>query len=195
MKTKYKLEWYVLNEDYIDRKIKPWNIFRNIRVDKETRKLVKQYNNKKITREQFKDEVRRIIMCEEWARCEYEILCTTWPSPLQFKEEVFKAGTTFKPMFDVDVNPYVEYRQGDVVIWTKPVQSKENVWEEVVYQEKTIEGLKTKEIKFEKDTVVRYVCKKFEESFIKVDCYEQILPNLDALIDYILKQAGVESLL
>lgn len=83
-----KFEYYVLNDDFNKRKIEPFNIFRNIYVNNMTAKAVRKYlkapSKFKFQRwssdkeyygfEAFVKELDSIIMCEEWSRCEYEIM-------------------------------------------------------------------------------------------------------------------------
>ena len=82
-----KFEWYVLNSNFNRKVIEPYNIFNNAYVNNMTLKIVKRYlrlgknyTYKKFNGEEikgfdgFKAELNSIIMYEEWARCEYEIL-------------------------------------------------------------------------------------------------------------------------
>ena len=72
---KLKFEWYVLNENFNhNHSIEPYNIFNNIRVNEETNALCVKYKRDKMTFKNFTEELRKIIMWEEWSRCEYEIL-------------------------------------------------------------------------------------------------------------------------
>ena len=83
-----KFEYYVLNHDFNRDKIELFNIFNNYYVQEQTEKEIKKYirNPKKYRYESFfKDEepvygfdglckrFERILMGEEWGRCEYEI--------------------------------------------------------------------------------------------------------------------------
>lgn len=69
-----KFEWYVLNDNFNRKEIVPFNIFNNITVNQRTNKLCSRYKTHKMSFEDFTEQLRRIIMCEEWSRCEYEIL-------------------------------------------------------------------------------------------------------------------------
>lgn len=70
-----QFEWYVLNENLNrNREIVPFNIFNNIRVNERTNELCVKYKRDKMTFEDFTEELRKIIMWQEWSRCEYEIL-------------------------------------------------------------------------------------------------------------------------
>lgn len=72
---KLKFEWYVLNENFNhNHSIEPYNIFNNIRVNEETNALCVKYKRDKMTFENFTEELRKIIMWQEWSRCEYEIV-------------------------------------------------------------------------------------------------------------------------
>lgn len=69
-----QFEWYVLNENLNrNREIVPYNIFNNIRVNERTNELCVKYKRDKMTFEDFTEELRKIIMWQEWSRCEYEI--------------------------------------------------------------------------------------------------------------------------
>lgn len=87
MPTESIFKFYVLNYDVNHHKIVYYNIFNNIIVHERTLKAVKRYNrfrNKaKYPKldgtclygfEGFCEELRSIIMGEEWGRCEYEIM-------------------------------------------------------------------------------------------------------------------------
>ena len=83
-------EFYVLNYNSNKREVEPFNIFDNIFVEERTEKEVKKYlrspknytttkrdiDNKIVTLvgfEAFCENLRSIIMCEEWSRFEYEM--------------------------------------------------------------------------------------------------------------------------
>lgn len=82
-----KFEYYVMNDDFNKHHVEPFNIFSNHRVNTETVKAVKRYlrNPSKFSCkyynigticgfDAFVKELDIIIGCEEWARCEYEIM-------------------------------------------------------------------------------------------------------------------------
>lgn len=70
-----KFEWYVLNENFNrNHSIEPYNIFNNIRVNEGTNALCVKYKRDKMKFEDFVEELRKIIMWQEWSRCEYEIV-------------------------------------------------------------------------------------------------------------------------
>lgn len=79
-------EFYVLNYDHNTNKVIMFNIFDNIRVQEEVEKEVRKYlrSSKKYHSALHRDtvlygfegfcyELERIIMWQEWSRCEYEI--------------------------------------------------------------------------------------------------------------------------
>lgn len=87
MDEEVKFEYYVLNDDFNKHHIEPFNIFRNWMVNEQTAKAVKKYlrNPSKFEYtswsyetiygfDAFVKELDMIIRCEEWARCEYEII-------------------------------------------------------------------------------------------------------------------------
>lgn len=84
---KMQFEYYVLNYNFNRKKVEMFNVFRNIHVQDYSEKEVKKYlkSPKKYTSGNRKtgeilygfdalcEEIRSIIMWQEWARCEYEI--------------------------------------------------------------------------------------------------------------------------
>lgn len=79
-------EYYVLNYNFNGKKIEHFNIFNNIYVQEETEKEIKRYlrSAKKYSIsdrdgnilygfDALCERIRKIIMYEEWGRCEYEI--------------------------------------------------------------------------------------------------------------------------
>lgn len=88
MDEEIRFEYYVLNDDFNKHHIESFNIFRNHYVNSQTIKAVKKYlrNPSKFKYERyfsheiiygfdaFVAELDSIIKCEEWARCEYEIM-------------------------------------------------------------------------------------------------------------------------
>ena len=84
-----QFEYYVLNYNYNEQKVKSYNIFNNIHVQEYTEKAIRKYlrNPKKFTYKSFDGkevlygfdafvrELDGIIQWQEWARFEYEISC------------------------------------------------------------------------------------------------------------------------
>lgn len=74
---KLKFEWYVMNENHNTKEIKPYNIFNNYIVNDRANELCREYKSKKLTFEEFTEQLRRTIMYQEWSRCEYEIVVSS----------------------------------------------------------------------------------------------------------------------
>ena len=84
-----QFEYYVLNYNHNEQKVKSYNIFNNIHVQEYTEKAIRKYlrNPKKFTYKSFDGkevlygfdafvrELDGIIQWQEWARFEYEISC------------------------------------------------------------------------------------------------------------------------
>lgn len=82
-----ELEYYVLNYDFNRKKVENFNIFRNCNLHDATIKEIKKYirSPKKYKYEDYIDKsvnygfeafckkLNRLIMWQEWSRCEYEI--------------------------------------------------------------------------------------------------------------------------
>ena len=83
-----KFEYYVLNDNFNRHKIEHFNVFQNHTVNSRTNQAVRKYlrSPKNFKFQKWSDEeslygfdafvktIDSIIMCEEWARCEYEIM-------------------------------------------------------------------------------------------------------------------------
>lgn len=86
MDSEFRLEYYTLNER--NGKIVPYNIFNNVLVYEETIKLLKKYKRTStMTFDDFKERLRKIIMWQEWSRCEYEIIVTGFPPKADGSDE------------------------------------------------------------------------------------------------------------
>lgn len=72
-KRKYKLEWYVLNGDFNQKKIVPFNIFQNGLVYESTCMLLDKYYAGQVSLADFTDQLDRTIKWQEWGRTEYEV--------------------------------------------------------------------------------------------------------------------------
>ena len=72
-KDKVKLEYYVLNWDHNAHKVINFNIFRNWRLRDAAIEHAEQLINGEIDYAEFKEELRKDIMWQEWSRFEYEI--------------------------------------------------------------------------------------------------------------------------
>lgn len=77
-KKNENFEWYVLNYDHNSNKVINYNIFNNWLLHEETIKLCKKFKSKKMTFSDFRDELRGLIMWQEWSRYEYEIFVVEW---------------------------------------------------------------------------------------------------------------------
>ena len=75
---KLNFEYYVLNQGLNRKEIKPFNIFGNTRVLENTNELCVRYKREKMSFSDFTEELRQIIMWQEWSRCEYEIAVKGW---------------------------------------------------------------------------------------------------------------------
>lgn len=73
MNIKDKLQFYVLNYNYNEKKVIHYNIFNNIHVYNSTLKLINDYYNNKYSFDEFVNELIGIVRWQEWGRREYEI--------------------------------------------------------------------------------------------------------------------------
>lgn len=98
---KTMFEWYVLNNSWYDTKkfegypytggkIKPFNIFANGPLLEETRKLCDRYKRYNMSFDDFVEELRSLVLWQEWARCEYEILVGDLFDGKQYKIDCYQ---------------------------------------------------------------------------------------------------------
>lgn len=69
-----KLEWNVFVGDFNSKKIKTFNVFDHGRFMDDVKKALKLYDNKKL----FAEEIRKSLVYFYWAKCEWEIVLTSW---------------------------------------------------------------------------------------------------------------------
>jgi len=70
----YDFHYYALRHDFNSDKIYSYNVFDNIQVYECTVKACDDYWKGKYTYEEFTKQLDKIIMWQEWGRCEYEII-------------------------------------------------------------------------------------------------------------------------
>ncbi len=70
------LNWYVYREDYNAKEIEAFNIFEHTRFKNEVIDLI---NDKRLTKKEFKDEIRSLLFYYYAFKCEYEIVLTSFP--------------------------------------------------------------------------------------------------------------------
>ena len=77
------LEWYVYLENVNERKIIRYNVFNHWGFSQDLKDIIKELRNK----EELSEEVRRLASYYFWAKCEYEVLITSWIGRKNFKDE------------------------------------------------------------------------------------------------------------
>lgn len=124
-----KFEFYVLNENFNrNREIVPFNIFNNSWVYQRTLAAVKKYcrspkkyyyddwrveeSDRVYGFEGFCMELDRIIMSEEWSRCEYEIIVDSMFDDEHKQEKKIDCYYQAKPNIEVIAREVIyQYRQ------------------------------------------------------------------------------------
>ena len=76
------MNWFVLREDINNNKILKFDIFNHGRFADDVNKLLK----KRIDKETFVEELRRILQYYFWSKSEYEVIVTEWPPHIDKKE-------------------------------------------------------------------------------------------------------------
>ena len=79
-KKKYLLDYRVLNFDWNKNTVIEFNVFDNITVRENAEELLQKYAKGDITFNEFDDKLDQLVKWQEWARCEYEMLISPWPS-------------------------------------------------------------------------------------------------------------------
>ena len=118
--SKPRFEFYVVNYGFNKRQCEMFNIFRNIHVYEHSLKAVKKHlaNKKKYPYEQFCEEIKNIIMWQEWSRVEYE--CSVGePFPgtvneLQKIDCYYQAKPNIEVICDMLIKRYKEWKKNEV---------------------------------------------------------------------------------
>lgn len=76
MANNIKLCWNVYRDDWNANKIEVYNVFNHSSFNKDVQGLLMK---KDISREEFEESVKRYAQYYFWAKCEYEIILTSWP--------------------------------------------------------------------------------------------------------------------
>ena len=69
------LKWNVYYQSWNKQKITPFNIFDHSGVATGVEEALKKHK----TKEEFGEELRRILQYFFWSRCEYELILSSWP--------------------------------------------------------------------------------------------------------------------
>lgn len=69
--------WNVYRDNWNADKIEVFNVFKHSSFNKDIQELLKK---KDISREEFEESVKRSAQYYFWAKCEYEIILTSWPT-------------------------------------------------------------------------------------------------------------------
>ena len=81
------LEWNVYREDWNNKSIKPWNIFKHSSFCAEVETLIDAAKHG-LNRENFEKEIKRHLMYYFWSKSEYEIVLTSWPPYITDDERI-----------------------------------------------------------------------------------------------------------
>ena len=76
-------EWYVYRENVNSKTIEPYNIFKNNSFYRDCENCIKTCDDI----DSFFKRLDKLLMYYFWARCEYEIVLTGWPSPEYTKDK------------------------------------------------------------------------------------------------------------
>lgn len=82
---KDKIAWYVFKEDWGNKAIKTFNIFRHTHFREDCKKAFKKYKNDIPA---IQKEIKSILMYNYWCKCEYEIVITSFPPKEDVGEKV-----------------------------------------------------------------------------------------------------------
>lgn len=76
------LQWNVFLEDWNARTIKSFDIFQHGEFRKGVQKLLKKHSDKAA----FAEDLKKEVMYYFWAKCEYEVVITSWPPYISAEE-------------------------------------------------------------------------------------------------------------
>ena len=68
------MEWYVYHHNPNAQKIEKWNIFNNWVFDGEVKRLL----HKKLSKDEFAENLRKLLLYYFWSKCEYEVIISPW---------------------------------------------------------------------------------------------------------------------
>lgn len=81
------LEWNVYCEDWNNKSIKPWNIFKHSSFRAEVDRFMDAAKHG-LNRENFEAEIKRYLMYYFWGKAEHEIILTSWPPHIDAQREL-----------------------------------------------------------------------------------------------------------
>lgn len=98
-----KLEWFVFLNAPNRNKIEPYNVFNNLRLLDGLKDICKENNSY----EEFSKKLDKQCMWAFWAKSEYEIILTSWPTYIS-REELDKANEKSKGRkYGIDISPTI----------------------------------------------------------------------------------------
>lgn len=77
------LKWYVYLENFNGRSIVTYNVFEHFNFYQDVKEEIRQIEDK----QNFSEKIKRIARYYFWAKCEYEILITSWIGNNNFKDK------------------------------------------------------------------------------------------------------------
>lgn len=100
-------EWFVYCEDVNRRVIEPYNIFRHGGFLGDCRKEIEKHRDDK---RGFSIEVQRWLKYYFWAKCEWEIILSSWPKDDRAKKEKIDVYDQVMLNFDVFIDYLWQHR-------------------------------------------------------------------------------------
>lgn len=79
------MEWYVYYDDFNANKIIKWNIFKHHSFKQDVEKLLKR----KLSKDEFSEELKRCLMYFMWSKCEYEVIVSQQHGDGSLKIDVY----------------------------------------------------------------------------------------------------------
>lgn len=76
------MQWNVLHNNFNGREIETYDIFKHHSFNEAVKKLLKE----EITKKEFAEKLRRELSYYFWAKCEMEVVVTSWPCYIDQKE-------------------------------------------------------------------------------------------------------------
>lgn len=88
------MEWYVYRQDFNTRKIEKFNVFNHGRFRYDVQRLL-DGEEVYVSGDTFSEKLRHLTMYFFWAKCEYEVVITSWP-PRITEDEFVRLETAFQ---------------------------------------------------------------------------------------------------
>lgn len=97
------MEWYVLRENFNEKKIENWNIFNSIKFSEGVKELLDNF----VTFEDFVEKLDKELMYSFWSKAEHEIIVSDLFNKVNQKIDIYnQVKPNIKILADYIINEY-----------------------------------------------------------------------------------------